>query len=270
MIQFKLNNQKIPAIGIGTWKLEYQVCLDAIKLALAKGYRHIDTADIYGNHKAVGKAIEESKINRSEIFLTSKVWHTNLGFKDVIESCKKNLLELNTEYINLYLIHWPNKNIPLKETIEALLTLKESGLILDWGVSNFTQHHLQDCLNLGHKPSLNQIEFHPSFFQKDLKEYCDSQNILITAYSPLGQGLDLEIPILKELSYKYNKSVGQIILKWIISKGIVAIPKATDENLILENLDLFDFELSSEDSVLIDKLNTNNRLLTQPFAEFDY
>ncbi len=270
MNYFKLNNQKIPSIGIGTWRLDDNTCTNSVKIALDKGYRHIDTADIYGNHTAVGKALKETNVDREDIFLTSKVWHTSLDYTSVISSCERNLLELNVDYINLYLIHWPNKNIPLKETISALLELQSRGLIKDWGVSNFTKHHIQDCLDLGYKPANNQIEFHPSFYQKELKEFCDNNNILITAYSPLGQGLDLEIQLLKDLSNKYSKTVPQIILKWIISKNIVAIPKATDESLIVENISIFDFELSQEDIVKIDNLNINKRLLRQSFDEFDY
>lgn len=270
MKTFELNQQKIPAIGFGTWKLTGNVCIDSVKIALEVGYRHIDTADIYGNHKEVGKALNESGIKREDIFLTSKVWHTKLKKKDVLESAKRNLDELNTDHLNLYLIHWPNRKINIRDTVEALEELKSDNLIKDWGVSNFNQHHLQDCIDFGFKPAINQVEFHPSFYQRELKGFADKNKILLTAYSPLGQGYDLGLPVIMELSNKYNKSAAQIILNWINSKGIVVIPKATILEPIKENLESIDFTMESEDIKKIDAIEINKRLLEPNIADFKY
>jgi len=270
MKTFELGTQKIPAIGFGTWKLTSTVCSDAVKMALDIGYRHIDTADIYDNHREVGIGINSTSVKRDEIFLTSKVWHTNLKKADVNDCAKRNLDELNTDYINLYLIHWPNRATNLQETIEALEELKQQNIIKEWGVSNFNQHHLQDCIVLGFKPANNQVEFHPSFYQRELKEFADKNNILLTAYSPLGQGIDLNLPIIVELSKKYSKSPAQIILNWINSKNIVVIPKATIFEPMKENFESIDFTIDDEDLKKIDSININKRLLEPEFSDFNY
>jgi len=270
MKTFKLGSQQIPAIGFGTWKLTSTVCSDSVKMALDIGYRHIDTADIYANHKEVGVGINTSGLNRDEIFLTSKVWHTNLNKRNVLECAKRNLDELNTDYINLYLIHWPNRQVNIQETIEALEELKSENIIKEWGVSNFNQHHLQDCLDLGFTPVNNQVELHPSFYQKELKNFTDKNNILLTAYSPLGQGYDLSLPIIVELSKKYSKTPAQIILNWINSKSIVVIPKATIYEPIKENFESLDFAIESSDLEKIDNITVNKRLLEPEFSDFNY
>lgn len=270
MKYFTLGDYKIPAIGFGTWKLTTNICQESVEMALSIGYRHIDTADIYRNHKEVGIAVLNSKIPRSEIFLTSKVWYKNLKKEEIISTLKRNLEELKTDYIDLYLIHWPNREIPFKESIEGLEELKEKNLIRNWGVSNFNIHHLQDCIDLGVTPAVNQVEFHPSFNQKELKSFCDLNKILITAYSPLGQGYDLQLPEVRGLGLKYNKTPAQIVLNWLNSKGIVVIPKATIYEPIKENFESLDFSMSESDLSIIENINIFKRLLELPFADFNY
>lgn len=270
MKTFKLGSQQIPAIGFGTWKLTSSVCTDSVKMALDIGYRHIDTADIYGNHREVGIALKNSGLKREDLFLTSKVWYTNLKREKVIDCAKRNLDELQTDYMNLYLIHWPNKNIDIRETAEALEELKRENLIMDWGVSNFNEHHIKDCIDFGFKPINNQVEFHPSFYQRNLKQFADDNNILLTAYSPLGQGYDLNLAEITELSLKYGKSAAQIILNWISSKNIVVIPKATIYEPIKENFESLTFTIEQEDLNKIDSIKTNKRLLEPNFSDFNY
>src|SRR5260221_2711941 len=195
MKEFKLSTKtSIPALGLGTWLLTGRDCIDGVEAALEIGYRHIDTADMYGNHYEVRKGIEQSGIKREEIFITSKVWRDNLHYNDLIETCKRNLEELNIAYLDLYLMHWPNRKIPLKETFDAFEFLKAEGLIKACGVSNCNIHHLSDIMKNGYTIVNNQVEFHPALNQKELKEFCDKNNIVITAYSPLGHGRDLALP----------------------------------------------------------------------------
>lgn len=260
----------IPALGLGTWKLRGKTCYKAIRDALNMGYRHIDTADRYKNHKIIGKAIKDSDVPRFEIFITTKVWWSDLHKEKLIRKAHRFLRELCTDYIDLLLIHWPNKKIPLKESLEAMWVLRESGKIRTFGVSNFTQHHLQDALDLGFQVTNNQVEFHPSFTQYPLKEFCDQNGIVLTAYSPLGQGLDLTLPVIEEIARSKGCSPAQVILRWLVSRGIAAVPKATDTHYMKENLQSLEVSLSEEELKKIDSLNKNNRLLALKFAEFDY
>lgn len=226
MKTIRLNvDAQIPILGFGTWQLNDTICVDAVKNALLTGYRHIDTADIYGNHLEVAQGIRESGVPRNEIFITTKVFFPDLHGDRVIQKCKHFLSELETDYIDLLLIHWPNKKIPIEETLHAMNSLKNEGKIKAIGVSNFTIQHLEKALATGVKITNNQIELHPSFKQKEMREYCKANNITVTAYSPLGQGVDLQIPLIQELARKYTVSPAQVVLNWIITQNVIAIPK---------------------------------------------
>jgi len=260
----------IPVLGFGTWQLEGDMCKKAVETALDIGYRHIDTAKAYGNHKQIGQVLQKSAIKRNDIFLTSKVWITDMKRSDLLDAFKTVLEDLQTDYLDLYLIHWPIRDVPFSETLTALNELKKSGKIKAIGVSNFNIHHLQDALSCGVEIINNQVEFHPSLYQKDLKEFCDKNNIVLTAYSPVGRGQDLKLPVIEKLSKKYGRTPSQIILNWIISKNIVAIPKASSFDHIKQNFETLQFTLKPEDLKLIDTLNTNNRLVNPSFSDFDY
>lgn len=264
------NGNLIPALGFGTWKLEGQAAVDSTIKALEIGYRHIDTADVYGNHTQVGKAIIDSGVNRKEIFLTTKIWHSKLNASGVKESVDKFLQELQTDYIDLLLIHWPNREISLEETLKTMDVLKTEGIVRNIGVSNFTINHLKDCLKTGIEIVNNQVELHPTFGQFELQKFCDENKILLTAYSPLGRGADLELPVLVSIADKYGKTVPQVILNWVVSRGLIAIPKATSEEHIRENFEALDFELSSEDIEAISKLDKGERLIDNNWSEFNY
>lgn len=262
-------NTKMPMLGFGTWRLAGRVAFESVKHALAVGYRHIDTAAIYGNHQEVGRAIAQSGIARKEIFITSKVWRDKLRYSDVRAACRQALSELQIEYLDLYLIHWPNRSIPMVETLSALDSLKKDGFIKAIGVSNFDISHLKEALATGLKIVTNQVEFHPSFNQKELKKFCDEHHIVITAYSPIGQGKDLELTVVKNIAKKYKRSPSQVILNWLISKHIIAIPRSSHVSRIADNFKALEWEMSQEDVERIDSITIHERILHPPFAEFE-
>lgn len=271
MRTLRLNvHSDIPIIGFGTWELNRKECYEAVSCALEVGYTHFDTADIYSNHHEVGKAINDSDVPRDKVFLTSKVWRNNLKYAAVKESAYRFLDELDTSYIDLLLIHWPNRSIPLHETLRAFDELKDEGVIRAIGVSNFTVRHLKDALETGVEITNNQVEFHPSLYQKDLKQFCDENGIVLTAYSPIARGKDLQLTSIRDLAYKYSRTPAQIVLKWIISKDIVVIPRSSKKQHIEENIWLFDWELEEEDIQAIDHLHLSNRVLKPLFHEFNY
>ncbi len=269
MKNFKLKNGlSIPAIGFGTWKLKGRSCFDAVKSAIEYGYTHIDTADVYGNHTEVGRGISDSGINRKDLFLTTKVWRDDLRKDDLISSVNRFLDELKTDYIDLLLVHWPNSDIPIQETLAAMEELKDRQIIKAIGVSNFTIPLLQEAIDTGIEIVNNQVEFHPSLNQKELKTFCDDKNVMLTAYSPIAQGADLKIPVIQLLSVKYGKTPAQIVLNWILKKNIVVIPRSSKPERIKENLEALSFELAEEDSVQIDAVNLHTRIVHPAFAPF--
>jgi 2,5-diketo-D-gluconate reductase B len=267
-ITFK-NGIKAPALGFGTWQLQGTVGAAAIKEALQIGYRHIDTADAYGNHALVAQAILESQVPREELFITTKVWRTNLHHDDVLFSAERFLQELQTDYIDLLLIHWPNKEVPIEETLKALDELKKSGKVKSLGVSNFTIAHLKKAMDVGVEFVTNQVEFHPTLNQRELKDFCDQHKIILTAYSPIGQGSDLKLPVVLELSHKYQKPPSQVVLNWLIGKNMIAIPVPATQSGSKKISGLLDWELDSKDIALIDQTTGENRIVNPEFAEFD-
>lgn len=269
-IKLKSGNE-MPLLGLGTWRLKGKDCTDSVSAALKTGYRHIDTADAYENHEDIKKALETSSIERDQLFITSKVWRDRLHYDEIKTDTKRFLNELGIDYLDLLLIHWPNKNIPLKESLKALKEVKEAGLVKDVGVSNFTINHLKDALDYYPElVALNQVEFHPSLYQKELLDFCRKNNIALTAYSPLGRGADFNNDVIKELSKKYDKTPAQLILKWLIDKDIAAIPKASSKSHIEENFNIFDWDFPQEAREKIDQLNKNNRIINPGIGEFDY
>jgi 2,5-diketo-D-gluconate reductase B len=268
--RLKLNKESyIPILGLGTWQLRGRECQKAVEYALKIGYRHFDTADVYGNHKELGDAIKKSGIKRKDFFITTKVWRSNLRKKGVSDSTNRFLDELGTDYIDLLLIHWPNSQIPIEETLEAMNGLKEKGKIKAMGVSNFTTRHLVDALATKFEVAVNQVEFHPSLNQKGLKNYCDQKGIVITAYSPIAQGQDLILPEIKKLTKKYNKSESQVILNWLMQKNMVAIPRSCSTKHIKDNFDTLNWNLKERDIELIDQIGGEMRLINPGFSEFN-
>jgi len=268
----KLNSgDQMPLLGLGTWQLRDQECVDSVKMAVEIGYNHIDTADGYDNHQAVGKGIKESGINRNKLFITSKIKPENLHYEDIKADAQRFLDELKIEYLDLLLIHWPNKDIPLAESLKALKEVKEEGLAKNIGVSNFTINHLKDAVGIyPNLVAVNQVEFHPTLYQKELLDFCQENGIVLTAYSPLARGEVFENDVIKDLADKYNKSASKLTLKWLIDKDIVAIPKASSREHLESNFDLFDWNLPAEVREKMDQLNKDNRIIDPDWGEFDY
>lgn len=261
MIQLNDGNQ-IPSIGFGTYKAEESEGIAAVMSALHHGYRLIDGAAKYENEEAVGKAIKKSEIPREEIFLTTKVWREELGYESTKKALETSLRKLQMDDVDLYLIHWPanSKNYENwqetnAETWRAMEDLQKEGKIKSIGVSNFWEEHLLELLKTANvKPAINQIEFHPGYWQKDLKNFCEKQGIVLQAWSPLARGRVFKNEILNNLSQKYGKSVSQICLRWILQHEVIPIPKSTTDKRIKENIDIFDFTLSEDDIKIINDL----------------
>lgn len=264
------NGVKMPLLGFGTYNVEDLVKLNnSIKESIKIGYRHIDTASFYGNEEVIGCALRESDVSRNEIFLVDKVWNSEQGYEKTLKAFKKSIKKLKTDYLDLYLIHWPQSLN--KETWKALEKLYKEGYVRAIGVSNFTIDHLKELIeNAEIIPAVNQIEFHPRLVQKDLMEYCKEYNIQLEAWSPLIRGLVFKIPFLQELSQKYEKTISQIVLRWDLQMGVATIPKSTTYTRIKENMDIFSFEISKEDISEIEKLNDGFRIGMNPNEVYEH
>ncbi|MGX7031286.1 aldo/keto reductase [Vagococcus zengguangii] len=264
------NGLQIPKIGLGTWQVrDEEEAVQSVVTALKNGYRLIDTAAVYQNEEAVGKGLRESGVAREDIFVTSKVWNADQGYDTTIQAYKDSLARLQLDYLDLYLIHWPTAG-KYVETWKAMETLYNEGLVKAIGVSNFHQHHLEDILEVATiVPMVNQIELHPELSQEELVAYCKEKDILVEAYSPLGHGKLLDHPVITEMAEAKGKSVAQIILRWIIQRDIVALPKSVTESRIIENGDIFNFELTKTEMATINQLNTNTRVSADP-DNFDF
>jgi len=249
------DGNRIPQLGFGTYKATEQEGIEALKYAISKGYRLIDTASIYNNEVAVGKGILSSKINRKELFVTSKVWRENLGYQSTKIEFEKTLNRLELEYLDLYLIHWPanaknydNWQKTNADTWRAMEELQADGKIRSIGVSNFFQEHLESLFQSAKViPAINQIEFHPGYWQPELVDFCKQHNVTVESWSPLARGKVFGNKTLIKISKKYHKSISQICLRWIIQHKVVVIPKSTNQNRMLENMEIFDFELSKSE-----------------------
>ncbi|MCP1223716.1 aldo/keto reductase [Sebaldella sp. S0638] len=264
MIRLKMaNGVEIPQIGFGTFRIPDDAVTQSVKYALNAGYRHIDTAAIYGNEKGVGLGIKESGVPRNEIFLTSKLWNEDQGYDSTLKAFDESLKKLGTDFLDLYLIHWPkDKN---KESWKAMEKLYKDGRIKAIGVSNFKEHHLDDLLTEAEiVPMINQVELHPQFPQTELRNYCGKKGILVEAWGSLMQGQIFDKEIIKEIAEKHNKTVSQIGVRWAVQSGVVTIPKSTHEQRIKDNINVFDFELDNEDMKKIAELNTSVRIGRDP------
>lgn len=265
MKDIKLNNgTTIPQIGFGTWQTpDGDVAVQAVKHALEAGYTHIDTAQMYRNEASVGKAIKESGIDRKSLYITTKLGNTFHSYQGVIDSVNASLKALQTDYIDLLLIHWPNP-ISVRETWEeanseawrAMEDLHNIGKIRSLGISNFMIHHIDALLKTARVlPVVNQVFLAPGGLQDDLIAYCEAKGIVLEAYSPLGTGKIFEVPLMSELADKYQKTLAQVAIRWSLQHGFIPLPKSVTESRIKENLDVFDFELSVDDMERIDALH---------------
>lgn len=258
----KLNNGvRMPLLGIGTWRSPPGKAEQAVLWALEAGYRHIDTAAIYKNEESVGAAIKKSGIPRKELFVTTKLWNDDHG--DVEGALDASLKRLGLDYVDLYLMHWP---VPEREqSWKTLEKLYKAGKCRAIGVSNFTIRHLDSLLKAAKVvPAVNQVEFNPFLYQKELLEHCKSKGIQLEAYSPLAQGEKLKDKGVAAIAAKYGRSNAQVMIRWALQHGLVAIPKSVHRERIIENADVFGFEVSAADMKLLDSLNENLRLCWDP------
>jgi methylglyoxal/glyoxal reductase len=259
------NGVKMPFFGLGVFlSKEGHEVENAVLTALEAGYRHIDTAAVYGNERGVGVAVKKSGIPRNEIFITSKVWNSDQGYQTTFDAFEESIERLGTDYIDLYLIHWPKGELSI-ETWKALEEIYAQGRVKAIGVSNFLVHHLEMLLpHCKVMPMVNQVEFHPYLQQPTLQLFCRDHQIQLEAWSPIMKGKVNDIPVLQALAVKYGKTPAQITIRWELQKQIVTIPKSVHQERILSNSDVFDFEISPDDMVKIDHLDKEQRVGPHP------
>lgn len=265
--QIKLNNGILmPIEGFGVFQIpDAAQCLDAVGYALKTGYRLIDTASVYDNECAVGKAIKESGIDRSEIFLTTKVWTSQMGYDRTMRAFVNSLKRLGLDYLDLYLIHMPYGDVA--GSWRAMEQLYREGRIRSFGVCNFSEAHLIDlCLSSEIKPMVNQVECHPFTQQSGMLDLCRNEDIQLEAWAPFAEGKNeiFSNPLLRDIALSHGKTVGQVILRWNVQRGVVVIPKSVRHERIVENSEIFDFNLSEDEMSLIAGLDTGKALI------FDY
>lgn len=268
----KLNTgYDMPVLGFGTWQLKGEQCKESVRQALELGYNHIDTAEMYGNEEYVGEAIKG--IDRSSLFITSKVWPQNLSYDGVKKAFENSVSKLGTDYLDLYLIHWPSKEADYDSVLKSFKELIDEGKIKSFGVSNFTTRLLDDITEraekAGIKISVNQVEFHPMLYQKKLLDYCKEKGITVTAYSPLGRGSVFGNDALSEIARNHDMNEGQVSLAWLRQRGLIAIPKASSREHIKGNLESLNLELSDDELKKIDELGKDERIVDPGFVDFD-
>ena len=262
----KLNNDvRMPILGLGVYQSPPgRVTRNAVNFALRVGYRHVDTARIYGNEADVGEAVRESGVPRGDLFVATKLWNSDQGYDSTLRACEASLKRLGLDYLDLYLVHFPVPDVR-KESWRAMETLRKKGRCQAIGVSNFTIRHLEELIEESHViPSVNQVELHPFLYQKELLKYCQDRGIQVEAYSPLARGERLQDPRIASLATKYSKSPAQLMIRWGIEHGLVVIPKSTREERIRENSKVFDFDISDDDMRSLDSLNEDLRLNWDP------
>ncbi len=262
-----LDGNTIPQLGLGVYKVENEIAGPLVSQALKVGYWLIDTASMYQNEAGVGEGIVDSGVPREEVIVATKFWMDDLGYSNTLKAFEKSLSLLGLDYLDFYLIHWPapKRGLLYVESWQAMERLKNEGLVRSIGVSNFHSHHLDQILKVAeHIPVLNQVELHPLLTQEPLMAYHASHSILTQAWSPLARGQILSNELVNSIAKLHNRSASQIVLRWHIQRGVAVIPKSTSKDRIIENLNVFDFELSADEISAISALNVNYRTGVDP------
>jgi diketogulonate reductase-like aldo/keto reductase len=249
-----IKGEKVPALGLGTYRLSGGECERAVERALSLGYRHIDTAQMYRNEEEVGRGIHHSDVDREEIFLTTKVWPSDFSYERTIQTTRESLKKLDTDRVNLLLMHWPSRDVPLEETLGAMRELQEEGSVRHIGVSNFPPSMVQEAAQHA-EIFCNQVEYHPYEAQDELLGQAKEMDYLLTAYRPLSRGGILNDETLREIGETHGKTAAQVTLRWLIQQEkVAAIPKASSEEHLKANFDVFDFELNDEEMERVSEL----------------
>lgn len=260
----------MPLIGYGVFRVpEGDDLAEAVKTAIAKGYRSIDTAQVYRNEESVGRgiraAIDEGLVTREELFVTSKVWNDGLSYEETLAAYDRSLEKLGLDYLDLYLVHWPGIDTNYVDVYKALEKVYQDGRVRSIGVSNFHVHHLENLLKeTSVVPVINQIEFHPHLTQEEVRAYCKEKGIQVEAWSPLMNGSLLEESLIQQLASKYGKTPAQIVLRYDVQHGVVTIPKTMTPARMTENLTVFDFALTEDEMAQLDALNDGLRCGPDP------
>jgi diketogulonate reductase-like aldo/keto reductase len=242
------NGAKIPAIGLGTWELRGRACARLVEQAVKLGYRHIDTAQVYENEREVGEGLRASGVRREEVFVTTKVWTTHFAPNDLERSTKDSLAKLRLSEIDLLLLHWPNSQVPLSETLGALARVKQLGIVRHIGVSNFTVALIDEAVTACPEPlACDQVEYHPYLDQTKVKEACARHGMALVAYSPVAKGRIKDDATLMRIGRAHGKTAAQVCLRWLVQQNVAAIPRTSRIERLSENIDIFDFALSDEE-----------------------
>ncbi len=258
-------------LGLGTWQNEdADQCAESVRTALETGYRHVDTAQAYGNEEAVGRGIAEADVDREDVFLATKVWIDSLGSEAVRRTTEESLERLGVDAVDLLYVHWPAGDYDAAETLPAFRELVDDGLVERVGVSNFEPRHLDEARDvLGADPFANQVEMHPLLPQAELREYAEGRDLELVAYSPLARGDVFDVPEIRDVAEKHGVSEAQVSLAWVREKGVTAIPKATGEAHIADNFASLDVDLDDEDVAKIDGVERRDRQVDPDFAPWN-
>src|ERR1700719_1777196 len=257
------NGARIPSIGLGTWELRGRTCARLVEQALKLGYRHIDTAQIYENEREVGEGLHASGVKRDDIFVTTKVWTTHFAPNDLERSTKESLAKLRLSEIDLLLLHWPNPQVPLVETLGGLAHVKKLGMVRHIGVSNFTVALIEEAIAACPEPlACDQVEFHPSLDQTKVREACALHGMALIAYSPVAKGRIKGDQTLVRIGQVHGKTAAQVCLRWLVQQNVSAIPRTSRIERLSENIDIFDFALSAEEMLQISQMASARGRLT--------
>jgi len=258
----------MPMLGLGTWKNDDpQACTNAVATALEAGYRHIDTAQAYGNEEHVGRGIERADVPRDDVFLATKVWIDQLSYDDVLASTEESLRKLGVDAVDLLYVHWPAGEYDPEGTFRAFDELVDDGTVDRIGISNFEPEQVDDAIDRADAPIFaNQVELHPLLPQAELRAHCADRGVEVVAYSPLARGAVFDVPVLTEIAEKHGVTEAQVSLAWLREKGVTAIPKATSESHIRDNLASLDLALDAEDVAAIDAIDRTERQVDPSFA----